>query len=394
MNLSIGVGVSREKEGFAAGCEAAQQAIAQIGQTRADLALVFATIGYNQEDLLAGIRTITGDTPLSGCSGEGIITQAGSDEGTYAVSVMLLASDQITFDTFLVEGLKKESKEAGLRLSDALGECKNGKVLLLFPDGLTINSTQFLHALESHLPYPIKIAGGTSGDNFKFAKTYQYHNGKVVSDAVSAVLISGPVEVDIAVSHGCQPIDIERTVTKSSANIVYEIDGRRAWDVFTQYLVGDPKNLSEADLARISIGESLPPDAASAYHPLIVRSGMGLNKEAGTVYFPAEIPVGTKLQIVRRDPISISTSVLTVGREITERHADKKPLAVFQFDCAGRGRIVLGEKTNEMTVFPLQEKIGKSVPWIGFHTYGEIAPVREKVYFHNYTVVLCTLYEA
>ncbi len=394
MGTSVGVGISSEKESFAAGCEAAQQAIKQMGQTRADLALVFATIGYKQETLLAGIRTITGDTPLSGCSGEGIITQEGADEGTYAVAIMLFASDQVTFDTFLVEGLKEGSREVGLRLAHALGECKNGKVLLVFPDGLTVNSTQFLHALESNLLYPIKIAGGTSGDNMKFAKTYQYHNGRVASDAVSAVLISGPIEVDIAVSHGCQPIGLERTVTKSDANIVHEIDGRRAWDVFTEYMEGSPEDLSQIDLARLSVGEILVSDETSAYHPLIVRSPLGLNRETGALQFFTEIPVGTKFQMVRRDPISIRKSVSTVSQQIAGHHADKNLLAALQFDCAGRGRVIFGEKTNEIAISPLQEKIGKNVPWIGFHTFGEIAPVGEKTYFHNYTVVIMTLYGA
>ena len=36
---------------------------------------------------------------------------------------------------------------------------------------------------------------------------------------------------------------------------------------------------------------------------------------------------------------------------------------------------------------------GATVPWIGFHTYGEIAELGGQPYYHNYTVVLCALYE-
>ena len=36
----------------------------------------------------------------------------------------------------------------------------------------------------------------------------------------------------------------------------------------------------------------------------------------------------------------------------------------------------------------IQEKLGKDVPWLGFYTFGEIAPVGGKKFLHNYTGVI------
>ena len=65
----------------------------------------------------------------------------------------------------------------------------------------------------------------------------------------------------------------------------------------------------------------------------------------------------------------------------------------MQFDCAGRGSILFGSCAAQEIVHPLQEALGDTTPWIGFHTYGEIAPINGKPYYHNYTVVLCALYD-
>ena len=41
----------------------------------------------------------------------------------------------------------------------------------------------------------------------------------------------------------------------------------------------------------------------------------------------------------------------------------------------------------------VQEALGRDLPWIGFHTYGEIAQLAGNAYYHNYTVVLLALYD-
>jgi len=82
----------------------------QAGTDKCDFVFMFATVGFNQEELLKGVRSITGDTPLSGCSGEGIITQAGPEgevvftssgtrKGTNIVGVMIFSSNEIRFCT-------------------------------------------------------------------------------------------------------------------------------------------------------------------------------------------------------------------------------------------------------------------------------------------------------
>ena len=96
------VGKSSDPSGQQAGAEAAQAALAGLPGGHADLMLVFATASYDQENLIQGVRSVAGETPLAGCSGEGVITRRDSAEVEFAVGVMALQSDRLRFHTFML----------------------------------------------------------------------------------------------------------------------------------------------------------------------------------------------------------------------------------------------------------------------------------------------------
>jgi hypothetical protein len=394
MATTATVAKSDNRDPSRAGREVARRALAELGR-RADLFLVFAAAGYDQAALIAAIAGEGGDTPLAGCSGEGVITQAGSDERAHAVVLMAIASDKATFDTFFVEGLSRDARAAGLALADRVRRLdqRRGRCLLLFPDGVTGNSTALLAALQERLPYPVTIAGGTAGELAKFERTFQYHDGRVLSDAVSAVLIGGDVAVETAVSHGCEPIGGVRTVTRSDGGTVYEIDGRSAWSVFKEYLDGNPVDLSAADSVHLSFGERLPKRTGDGYGQYIMRTPFALDRESGALFFPGSLAQGSKIQMTRRDPDRIRKSAMQSANELAARRPRQRPNLVLHFDCAGRGRIIFGDHATEMAITPIQEILGRDLPWVGFHTYGEIAQLEGTAYYHNYTVVLLALFD-
>lgn len=395
MRTQVGVGTSTAADSREAGVQAAQESIKDLGARKPSIVIVYGAVGYDQREMLAGVTSVTGDAPLVGCSAEGTITQKGSVETNRTIAVMAIASDDMTFKTFLAQGLKENSEKAA---SDIASQVKrsgsdSAKLLMIFPDGLNISSTPFLSILESNLPAHMRIVGGGASDNATFQKTYQYFNGKVFEDSVPAVAIGGKIAVEIVVSHGCAPMGLERTVTKSNGRFLQEIDGKTAWSVFKEYLDGDPQTLQGSDVVHLCVAEKLPEKLSKIYDPYVIRGPLGLDEKSGGLFFHAEMPAGTKIKMSRRDPEKISQKAASSTQQIKTKHPGKSPLAVFQLDCAGRGRMIFGTRTNEMEVAPLQDAFGKTVPWIGFHTYGEIAPIGEKTFYHSFTVVLCALYE-
>jgi hypothetical protein len=124
-----------------------------------------------------------------------------------------------------------------------------------------------------------------------------------------------------------------------------------------------------------------------------MRTPFSLDKESGALFFPGSLAQGSKIQMTRRDPDRIRKSAIECARELAARRPGQRPNLVLHFDCAGRGRIIFGERATEMAITPIQEVLGRDLPWLGFHTYGEIAELDGTAYYHNYTVVLLALYD-
>lgn len=395
MATLIGVGESREIDSFKAGKEAAEQAMEKAGIKRCDFVFLFATVGYEQNDMLEGVRSVTGEAPLSGCSGEGIITQSGSSEEVYRVGVMVISSDEIQFSNSVGLGVKKDSKKAGETIGRELMKAwpREPLVLMMFPDGLAVNTKSFFAGVDSVVEKPIAFTGGLSADNWKMLPelNWQYHNDQILHDAIPCVLISGKAQVEIGVSHGCIPLGVERTITKAEANRIYEIDGRLAFEVFKEYSDEEVTELTPELVVHLCYGEELPDGVATEYNKYIIRTPLTHNKEDGSVTIPTEMSTGTKFYMTRRDPQRLISEIQKTAERIKTKLGGKKPKAVFHFDCAGRGKIIFGRDTKK-EVDAVQDVLGKDIPWLGFYCYGEIAPIGGKNFFHNYTAALCILY--
>jgi hypothetical protein len=389
------VGESISRAPREAGREAAALALRRLGRPPTFL-LLFATTGYEQTGLLAGVRDVAGGTPLSGCSGEGVISQRGSDERAHAVVVMAIASERAAFVPLLATGLARDPRRCALALAEQVRsrpDCR-GRYLILLPDGMRGDCTSLISALEESLPYPLTIVGGAAAaDLSSKSETYQYHDGRVASDAVAAVLIGGDVVLETAVSHGSTPIGMFRTVTRSCEGTVYEIDGRPAWDVFKEYLDGDPTDLTLEDTLYLGIAEALPPELVGPYGEYIMRTPISVDRESGALFFQGELRQGAKIRIARRDPDRMREGAAEVAQELSSRRRGVAPALVLQFDCVGRGRQIFGQQATDATLSSMQDALGRQVPWLGCYTLGEIAPLKGKALYHNQTVVLCALYD-
>jgi hypothetical protein len=399
----VGVGYSTKRRAADAGTDAARAALASLDGKKPSAVLVFANPGYDQPALLAAIRELAGhDTPLCGCSSEGIIFRDGCSEQACAVNVMAIASDRIAFHAFNVAGYSKDAAACGTEIARqvaALGP-ERAKALFVFPDGYTGNATEMLRALDAALPFRLPIAGGAAGAVLRTAvnqqnTTHQYLNDTVNHDSISVLVVGGSVALDVAVSHGCTPLGRQRQVTAADGGWLREIDGLPAWDVLREYVDGDPADLIGADIIHLCVGEPLDPALRAEYgSDYLIRTPLTLSKDKKSLFFPGGLQLGDRIQFTRRDPEKVAANAAHSAQALARRRPGESPLAVFQFDCAGRGYMLFGDSTADLAVRPLQSAFPTSPPWLGFHTFGEIAQIGQRAFYHNYTVVLCALYEA
>ena len=132
MDAAIGIGISKSVDGYEAATTAAISVRDELGPEGADFIFVFSTIGYEQEDVLDGVREILGDVPMSGATFEGIIGRDIADESMYAVQIVGIRSNKIKFHSFSTEDIVRSplGSRAQNRVQDRVseGSRKQGRI--------------------------------------------------------------------------------------------------------------------------------------------------------------------------------------------------------------------------------------------------------------------------
>ncbi|MBN2671862.1 MAG: FIST C-terminal domain-containing protein [Deltaproteobacteria bacterium] len=393
MSLITGVGFSTNRNPQQAGMEAAQNALADAGIETPDFVFLFATVGYKQEPVLHAVLEATGNAPLSGCSGEGIIFSGEVHETNFGVLVTVVKSDEISFTNAYAVGMSENAEAMGKEIADQLQHHKadDAVSLLVFGDGLTLNFDGMMRGLMYQCSSldAIPVMGGTASDDWSFSATYQYYNDKVFKDGAVATLICGEAEMYNASRHGCVPISEELTVTKSVENRILEIDGRSALEVIDEYLTTEEKEGEwSATNVYLAIGVRAP-EFMEKYDDYLIRFMPMRDQEA--VYVPAEIAEGTKFYMTRRDHEKIAAGNQRLAEQMQQGLKGRVPRFMLQIECIGRGKVIFEDSEKQQLLKDMQQAVCPDAKWFGLYTYGEFGPVGGVNSFHNYSLVLTAI---
>ena len=387
MPLKSAITYCRIDNSLAAGEAAMKAVIKKLEEQKPDFLLLFSTVGHDIKQLIQGIQSIAGNIPICGCSGAGSITNLGCDEATHSFALMGLKSEQIQFHPFIFPGLSNQAQKVGEKIGEKINSLEltesDKKLLFIFPDGLTVNADKLFQGINSKLSFPIDFVGGTASNDFHFAKTYQFCNQEILSDAVSGLILTGDFEYEIGISHGCKPIGNYRTITKAEDNIIYEIENQSALSILKSF-IGEERFSDIVQVNILGIGQSLGDKIYS--EDILARAIMGFDEEKGSIKLGAQIPVGSVVRFTRRDKIKVKKSTQTVAKQVIANLQCPQEAAYFYFNCVGRGSYLFGD--SDVDVQSLLEILGENKNLIGFFTLGEVAPTRGENYFHNYTGVI------
>jgi small ligand-binding sensory domain FIST len=202
--------------------------------------------------------------------------------------------------------------------------------------------------------------------------------GGMTEGGVSGVLFSEDVAVSTGLSQGCSPVGEIHEVTKAKDNILFELDGRPALEVFKE----DIGEVLARNLERVAgyIHAALPVsgDDSGDY---LVRNVVGIDPQNGLVAIGERIAAGDRVMFVRRDGPSAMKDLDRMLTDVTGR-AGKEAKAALYFSCVARGPNLFGGNSEELTA--VQDAIGADVPVVGFFANGEISKNR----LYGYTGVL------
>ena len=398
LDLKTGIGVSSLSDDFAAGAQAAKQAMDSV-RAAPDLLIVFAAPKFRHQKMLDGISSITKKIPMIGGTTAGEISSYGLSVDS--VVVLALKSKDIKFYVGMGNGIGKSEEKAGRQLANSVykkGARKTAKTLVMLPDGLAGDGLKIIKGAQQVLGEDFEIVGGSLGDEDKFKQTFQYFNGKAYNDVVVGVLIcSNKITTASGVRSGWESVGPRFRCTSSKVNVVYKFGDKTALEVYTEFLGQERAKKLPAIGLEYPIGMVDEKAKIEGYDYFQIRCPLAVNKDDGSITFAASIPEGKEVTLTYSSRNSIIRGSTLAAKQVQKTLGKSKPKLVLMFSCVAR-KMVLGRRTNE-EINSVRKVIGRNVPVFGFYTYGEIGPIDKRIRslkstrWHNETVVLWTLGE-
>ncbi|HQO57292.1 MAG TPA: FIST N-terminal domain-containing protein [Candidatus Omnitrophota bacterium] len=396
MGTKFSTAISKGTDSYATGKAVAQESLEKLGAAKADLAVVYASSKYDYAQVIKGVNEVTGHSLLIGCSSAGEFNESRADKESVVCG--LLASDTHKFFAGLGTGLKADPVAAANMAKTNFPETLDGyahKSAILHVDGLAGNGEEASLATLSELGMDMTLSGGAAGDDLKFKETKVFLNDKVISDALNLCMMFSKKPVAIGVKHGHSPISGPMTITKAKGNVVYEIDGHKAFEVW--------KAAVKEELSKTGVDVHKLQDPAEI-GTLLIQYEAGLETggdykirvplstdENGVLNFACTMVEGSVMRVCKSPEEAQIQSARTAAQLAMKAVGNVKLAGAFVFDCVCRS-LILGDRFFE-GIQAVKSVIG-NIPIIGFETYGEIGLVPGQLSgFHNTTTVVLLIPE-
>jgi hypothetical protein len=363
---------------------------------RADLVVFHSTIGHDFPELLDEARSVAAGASVIGCSANGVVGTEGASERMRALAVMAIRGDE--FAVAHAESVRgATSFQVAADTARRLAAAKPGiRTVMIMASGIDIAGDQAIAGIESVFGRGVPIVGGTSGDNMRARACYQFVGQQVLERGLVLVGFADPsLELVSAVHHGSLPVGIPFEVTRVEANRIIELDGQPAWPRLTERL-GLPLDVDVADTLPVAgLGQEIPERLRDDYdNGHFVHTVFLVDGERRSFFTPAACERGTRLWLMRRDEQRIFDGVDQMTAKLSARLRGRTPIAVFQTDCAARGRLMFNRILKDEIITRLQQPIGAGVPWLGSYGFGEFTPVAGENRFHTQTSSIYALVRA
>jgi hypothetical protein len=322
------------------------------------------------------------DILMSSTAGEIIDTQVHDN----TISLTAICLEKTIVKTAIIDiNDVKNSFEAGQNLGQAL-EPSGLKNVLVISDGHKVNGSDLVLGLQEVLKDTI-ITGGLAGDGPRFESTLVGLNSVPSEGKIVAIGFYGE---EFLVTYGSvggwDVFGPERLITRSEANVLYELDGEPALDIYKLYLGEYAKELPGSGLLfPLSIRMS---DSGHS----IVRTILGVNEEDKSLTFAGNMPLGNYAQLMKASVDRLIEGASDAAQNSMQNLKAQPDLAIL-ISCVGR-KLVLDQRIEE-EVEVVRAIYGNKPAITGFYSYGEISPTLNSVKcdLHNQTMTITTLTE-
>lgn len=353
---------------------------------KATLVLCFGSKAMLKVDTIySTIQSKFPSSQIALCSTSGEIYQ----EGVFNDTLVAVA---LQFEKTTIEAARvnindyQDSYGAGIGLFEKLPK-ENLVYVMVFSDGSQVNGSELVKGLSSQVAKNILVTGGLAGDGADFKSTLLGLNEQPKEGEIIAIGFYGE---HLTVTNGSQGgwdiFGLEKRITNSSGNILFELEGQNALELYKKYLGAESKNLpGSALLYPLSV---IIPGATKP----IVRTILSINEEDKSMTFAGDVPIGSTVRFMKANFKKITDAASEAAYKTILNHNDKPGFALL-ISCVGR-KLILGSQVDE-EVKAVSNTFNNETILAGFYSYGEISPFNEggNCQLHNQTMTITSFYE-
>ena len=349
------------------------------------LIIMFVSPGYEDlQESLNQIKLAYPNTCLAGCSTSGEIQDVNVFDNSMILNAIKLEASHHKIRSQNIEH-HHNSFDVGLSLFEEL-EAPDLKHVLILSDGLKINGADLVNGLKKNSNGSISMTGGLAGDGDKFESTFVIKNNHIRTGEVLGIGLYGDnINVSFSSKAGWDSFGLERKVTRSKENILYELDGEPALELYKSYLGEKAKDLPSSGLLfplSLRTTENQKP---------VIRTILGINEDESSLTFAGNIPEGSYARLMKANIDRIINGAEDSAVEL-KNNQTQSDFALL-ISCVGR-RLILKQLVEE-EIEAVRDVLGEKPVISGFYSYGELAPFDKftPCELHNQTMTITSFSE-
>jgi hypothetical protein len=340
-----------------------------------------------QPEAFAELRAWHPRALIVGCSTSGEIAGDHVHDNTLVATSVRFDRTTLRFAVARVLGTE-DSHGAGMALASELNRPGLAHIMVL-SDGLNVNGSALARGLREHLPASVAVTGGLAGDADRFEKTLVYLGADALENRIVAIGFYGDrLHVGYGSLGGWDSFGPWRLITRSKGNVLYELDGRSALDLYKEYLGEHAAGLPASGL--------LFPLALQNGHSAggLVRTVLGVDEREKSMAFAGDMPEGCDVRLMKTNFNRLVDGAEGAARGGLETLGGFAPELAVLISCVGR-KLVLKQRVEE-EVEAVRRVLGPQTILTGFYSYGEISPAGTitQCELHNQTMTITTFAEA
>lgn len=353
-----------------------------------DLVLAFFSMAAVRHG--AVVRTLKArfaSARVVGCSTAGEITPEGVSDGGIALVAIRFAHPDFRAVAAPLATME-DSAAAGAELARQLAS-PTLRSAIVFAPGVAVNGSALINGLTAGLGSGVTITGGLAGDGAAFTETWTLLDERLASrQAVAIGLYGDGVHVAHGSFGGWQPFGPVREVTSASGNVLHELDGEPALEIYRRYLGDYAKDLPGSGLL-------FPFALLGDDHREVglIRTILGIDEARGSLVLAGDVVPGGFLRLMHASTTSLIEGAQAAAQAAQRMLSAPRDGVAILVSCVGR-KLVMGGRVDD-EIEAVADVFGQGATITGFYSNGEISPfvAAQDCRLHNQTMTITYLSE-